>query len=107
MTTTADQKNGRDEQTKLGVDVMKHLTTLATGTILFIVAIHDKGEISARDTKITILCMGLSLMVSLFYLFVVGVAGREVRPLHKMIAFFGFVAFFWGAGFLAGSTSFR
>jgi hypothetical protein len=70
------------ERTKLAVDSIKHITTLATGTILLIVAVVDKAPRPVMGRPwliISIACMVGCLFASFVYLMGAGVLGQNIQ----------------------------
>jgi len=68
---TADEKRARAfERTKLGVDVVKHLTTLSTGSIVVLATLVDKLHKPLLIPEALVAAIGsflTSVGVSLFY----------------------------------------
>ena len=105
---SADEQNGGDlEKAKLAVDVMKHVTTLSTGTIVLVVTLSEKIKVSGWVTTVALNCMVTSLTLSLIYLFLVGF--WDVTDTQDwamvLIAACSLVVFLGGLGWLAGAAA--
>jgi len=102
------------ERVKLAVDSIKHITTLATGTLVLLVAFLDKLPkpiIRLNWLIFAVICLLLCLTASFVYLFRIGVhayplerenrrVGKILRGLAAVIYFtFGFAMF--GVGVVA------
>jgi len=94
------------ERTKLAIDCVKHITTLATGTIVFSAAIVEKLPKGSRFTgglfAASLALVVFSLFLCFFYLFVEGIATRGRNPNHEkmgQVAFGIYLSF--GTGLMA------
>lgn len=91
----------------MAIDCIKHITTLATGTIVFSGAIFDrlpKPRHAAALFPLSLLFMVLSVLASFFYLFFVGVMPhwRGAEPDSEKVSKVGRSIYFSFAMGLAG-----
>jgi len=105
MTDLSEQQKLEIERTKLAVDCIKHITTLATASLLAVPVILEK--FTKTDPNLYVLKRGVLLMVICIgacsgYLFAVGVAPREEiwrsppRFLVQLLMIGAYVTFFLG-----------
>jgi hypothetical protein len=78
----SEEKDRGLEEMKLAVDVMKHMTTLSTGSLLLIVALHEKFAMEAYDLVIPAFSLVASLTLAVMYLYWMVICGewKEKTP---------------------------
>ena len=98
MPNTNEPSRDSLESIKVAVEVMKHLTTLSTGTVVVMVGFYERTKLFASITAVAARWMTLSVVFSLVYLFLVGVLNHNSRTWWtRLLAGCAFVCFAIGA----------